>query len=192
MVHNYTRIWIKTNVCATAFFWAEAEKLNVVVLTSQSLTKDVPNARAFRSVGAPQRPPLYACAEMAGVGVGVGVFGRVWKRREALGRRVKHGGSGVCGVQLQRYNKTERTPMVWEPKEQGLRVRSLDEMPYRIRVITHEWIVMSDGTRLAARIWLPVSEIPVPALLEYIPYRKNDLTAFRCAQAPSNHLTCYM
>ena len=71
--------------------------------------------------------------------------------------------------------------MVWEPKEEGLRAYSLDDMPFRIRVITHEWIVMRDGTRLAARIWLPVSETSVPALLEYIPYRKNDFTALRCA-----------
>src|SRR5690625_4941216 len=40
---------------------------------------------------------------------------------------------------------------------------------------------MSDGTRLAARIWLPVDaeQNPVPAILEYIPYRKNDFTAIR-------------
>ena len=70
--------------------------------------------------------------------------------------------------------------MVWQPKQEGLRVRSLDSMPYKIRVITHTWIAMRDGVRLAARIWLPVTENPVPALLEYIPYRKNDFTALRC------------
>jgi len=38
---------------------------------------------------------------------------------------------------------------------------------------------MSDGCRLAAKIWLPenADSDPVPALLEYIPYRKNDGTA---------------
>lgn len=48
-----------------------------------------------------------------------------------------------------------------------------------IRVIEHTWIRLSDGCRLAARIWLPIDaeEAPVPALLEYIPYRKNDWTA---------------
>lgn len=42
-------------------------------------------------------------------------------------------------------------------------------------------IPLPDGTRLAARIWLPASahETPVPAVLEYIPYRKNDMTAPR-------------
>nr|WP_312748504.1 CocE/NonD family hydrolase [Candidatus Nitrospira neomarina] len=40
---------------------------------------------------------------------------------------------------------------------------------------------MSDGIRLAARIWLPEqSEAnPVPGILEYIPYRKRDGTAHR-------------
>ncbi|MFP4207330.1 MAG: CocE/NonD family hydrolase [Wenzhouxiangella sp.] len=35
------------------------------------------------------------------------------------------------------------------------------------------WIPMPDGTRLAARIWRPRDERPVPAILEYIPYRKR-------------------
>jgi putative CocE/NonD family hydrolase len=40
------------------------------------------------------------------------------------------------------------------------------------------WIEMRDGTRLAARIWLPRSahEAPVPAVLEYLPYRRRDGT----------------
>ncbi|MCL2163857.1 MAG: CocE/NonD family hydrolase [Oscillospiraceae bacterium] len=48
-------------------------------------------------------------------------------------------------------------------------------------MIRHIWIPLSDGTNLAARIWLPVDaeQNPVPAILEYLPYRKNDLTAFR-------------
>lgn len=56
-----------------------------------------------------------------------------------------------------------------------------DSFPYPIREIEHTTIPMPDGVRLAARIWLPVDaeERPVPAILEYIPYRKNDFTAFR-------------
>jgi uncharacterized protein len=40
---------------------------------------------------------------------------------------------------------------------------------------------MSDGTRLAARIWLPedAADDPVPAILEYLPYRKGDAFAKR-------------
>jgi putative CocE/NonD family hydrolase len=40
-------------------------------------------------------------------------------------------------------------------------------------------IPLPDGTRLYARIWRPVTEQPVPALLEYLPYRLSDWTAPR-------------
>lgn len=48
-----------------------------------------------------------------------------------------------------------------------------------IREIEHTWIPLADGTRLSARIWLPAAAhaAPVPAILEYIPYRKDDGTA---------------
>lgn len=54
---------------------------------------------------------------------------------------------------------------------------------HRVRLIDHTWIPMSDGCRLAARIWLPedAEASQVPAVLEYIPYRKNDATALRDA-----------
>ena len=57
------------------------------------------------------------------------------------------------------------------------------DFPYRIREIENTWIVLADGTRLAARIWLPedAARNPVPALLEYLPYRKSDGTAVRDA-----------
>ncbi|GAB2834490.1 CocE/NonD family hydrolase [Streptomyces daliensis] len=49
-----------------------------------------------------------------------------------------------------------------------------------VRVLRHVWIPLEDGTRLAARVWLPADATgPVPAVLEYIPYRKNDGTAPR-------------
>ncbi|MEO1789860.1 MAG: CocE/NonD family hydrolase [Pseudomonadota bacterium] len=43
------------------------------------------------------------------------------------------------------------------------------------------WIPMPDGARLAARLWLPAGaeNAPVPALLEYIPYRRRDRTRLR-------------
>ena len=46
------------------------------------------------------------------------------------------------------------------------------------------WIPLKDGTRLAARIWRPkdAEQNPVPAILEYLPYRKRDLTLARDAQ----------
>ncbi len=33
---------------------------------------------------------------------------------------------------------------------------------------------MADGVRLSARLWIPTGLEPVPAVLEYIPYRKSD------------------
>ena len=53
--------------------------------------------------------------------------------------------------------------------------------PRDVQVIEHVWIPMSDGCRLSARIWLPrdAPAHPVPAILEYIPYRKGDATAAR-------------
>jgi putative CocE/NonD family hydrolase len=58
-------------------------------------------------------------------------------------------------------------------------MRIKTNFPRVIREIENTWILMSDGARLAARIWLPVDaeQHPVPAILEYIPYRKDDSTA---------------
>ena len=50
-----------------------------------------------------------------------------------------------------------------------------------IEVIETVWIPMPDGVRLAARLWLPFEarQTPVPAILEYIPYRRRDRTRMR-------------
>ncbi len=52
-----------------------------------------------------------------------------------------------------------------------------------VRVVENTWLTLGDGTRLAVRIWLPedADTKPVPAILEYLPYRKNDGTARRDA-----------
>ena len=44
-------------------------------------------------------------------------------------------------------------------------------------------ITLSDGCRLSARVWRPVdaADDPVPAILEYLPYRKRDGTTARDA-----------
>ena len=46
-------------------------------------------------------------------------------------------------------------------------------------VVDPLWIQLDDGTRLCARMWLPVGAdaAPVPAILEYLPYRKDDVHA---------------
>ena len=53
--------------------------------------------------------------------------------------------------------------------------------PREVRAIEHVWIPLADGCRLAARLWLPAGaeSAPVPAILEYIPYRKRDGTRLR-------------
>ena len=55
-----------------------------------------------------------------------------------------------------------------------------------VKVIENQWIPMQDGVRLAARFWIPegAEQVPVPVVLEYLPYRlwddmrwRDDLTA---------------
>ncbi len=60
-------------------------------------------------------------------------------------------------------------------------MRTVTSLPHEVREDVHAWITMSDGVRLAARIWRPQDSdhAPVPAVLEMIPYRKQDLTAYR-------------
>ncbi len=52
------------------------------------------------------------------------------------------------------------------------------DFPHRIVEHPDMGIVLSDGVRLSARVWLPedATDLPVPAVLEYIPYRKRDGT----------------
>ena len=45
--------------------------------------------------------------------------------------------------------------------------------PHAVREIEHAWIPLRDGTRLAARLWLPETRARVPAVIEYIPYGKR-------------------
>ena len=55
------------------------------------------------------------------------------------------------------------------------------DLPHAVRVIEHVLIPLADGIRLAAKIWLPetADDNPVPAILEYIPYRKRDSSRMR-------------
>ncbi|SLN40841.1 Cocaine esterase [Roseovarius albus] len=50
-----------------------------------------------------------------------------------------------------------------------------------MKIDPDQGIVLSDGTRLSAKLWLPDEAITdtVPAILEYLPYRKSDGTAAR-------------
>ncbi len=51
--------------------------------------------------------------------------------------------------------------------------------PHKTREVLNLGIPLADGTRLAARLWLPedAESHPVPAIVEYIPYRQRDGTA---------------
>jgi putative CocE/NonD family hydrolase len=57
-------------------------------------------------------------------------------------------------------------------------MRVVTEFPRTIVENPDMGIVMPDGCRLSARVWMPedATENPVPAVLEYIPYRKRDGT----------------
>jgi len=60
-------------------------------------------------------------------------------------------------------------------------MRTVTSLPHEVHEEQHVWVPMSDGVRLAARIWRPeaAEREPVPAILEMIPYRKQDLTSYR-------------
>ncbi|TIO74072.1 MAG: CocE/NonD family hydrolase [Mesorhizobium sp.] len=62
-------------------------------------------------------------------------------------------------------------------------IRVVTDFPRKVREIEDLWIPMPDGVKLAARIWLPedADADPVPAILEYLPYRKRDGTVERDA-----------
>lgn len=57
------------------------------------------------------------------------------------------------------------------------------DFPRKVKEVENLWITMSDGIKLAARMWIPVdaAKKPVPAVLEYLPYRKRDGTFVRDA-----------
>ena len=58
------------------------------------------------------------------------------------------------------------------------------EFAHKVVQQENVWIPMPDGVRLAARLWLPESARfePVPAIFEYIPYRKRDSMRSRDTQ----------
>lgn len=61
-------------------------------------------------------------------------------------------------------------------------MRYVTELQHAVEAHENLWIPMSDGVDLACRLWLPGhadDEHPVPAVVEYIPYRKRDMTRAR-------------
>jgi uncharacterized protein len=64
-----------------------------------------------------------------------------------------------------------------------MKPKILKKFPRKTKEIENFFIPLSDGIKLAARMWLPVDveKSAVPALLEYLPYRKRDGTVVRDA-----------
>ncbi len=55
------------------------------------------------------------------------------------------------------------------------------EFPRKVVEYADMGIIMPDGTKLSARVWMPedATENPVPVILEHLPYRKRDGTIVR-------------
>jgi putative CocE/NonD family hydrolase len=82
-------------------------------------------------------------------------------------------GVGRATLSPLRLLDRPRPPFRSEPVSGG---REISE----IETIENVFITLNDGTRLAARLWLPPKSMrPAPAVLEYIPYRKRDGTRWR-------------
>ena len=60
-------------------------------------------------------------------------------------------------------------------------IKVVHEFPRDVQEIENTFIPLADGIQLAARIWMPEDalENPVPAILEFLPYRKRDGTIAR-------------
>ena len=62
-------------------------------------------------------------------------------------------------------------------------MKTIKTFPRKVKETPNTFITLPDGTKLAARIWMPVDtdKKPVPVVLEYLPYRKRDGTHARDA-----------
>lgn len=62
-------------------------------------------------------------------------------------------------------------------------MKTVTKFPHRYSETDDCWIPMPDGTRLAAKLWLPdiAATKPVPTIIEVLPYRKRDIYAPRDA-----------
>lgn len=56
------------------------------------------------------------------------------------------------------------------------------DLPFPVRVVEDLKVPLPDGTVLAAKAWMPEGAGRVPAILEYLPYRKRDGTRGRDAK----------
>ncbi|HJK99548.1 MAG TPA: CocE/NonD family hydrolase [Polyangiaceae bacterium LLY-WYZ-14_1] len=60
---------------------------------------------------------------------------------------------------------------------------AIDPAAHGVETLENVWIPLPGGQRMAARVWLPPGardgSRPAPAVFEYLPYRKRDLTRVR-------------
>jgi predicted acyl esterase len=61
-------------------------------------------------------------------------------------------------------------------------VSAVARFPHEVETEDPVFIALPDGTRLAATLWRPRVPEPVPAILEFLPYRRRDGTVFRDRQ----------
>ncbi|MDE3080427.1 MAG: CocE/NonD family hydrolase, partial [Paracoccaceae bacterium] len=60
-------------------------------------------------------------------------------------------------------------------------MQTVTDFPHKVNVTEDMAIVLSDGCRLSARVWMPEGAGPFPSILEFLPYRKRDGTTARDA-----------
>ncbi len=62
-------------------------------------------------------------------------------------------------------------------------MKTVKTFPRKVKETPNVFIPLRDGTKLAARLWMPTdaAKNPVPVILEYLPYRKRDGTVVRDA-----------
>src|SRR5215216_4203127 len=77
--------------------------------------------------------------------------------------------------------RLDRRPNISERQTRFDRDKSRLMTDRSFTTIENQWITLKDGTRLAARIWMPdnAEADPVPAVFEFLPYRKRDGTSPR-------------
>lgn len=62
-------------------------------------------------------------------------------------------------------------------------MKTVTDFPHKMTETADMTITLADGCRLSARVWMPENApmAPVPAILEFLPYRKRDGTTARDA-----------
>ena len=108
----------------------------------------------------------------------VHAFIRARHMSESAAREFQRHRRGLLRARLSR-----RTSRTRHRSPSGEPMKTVTDFPRKVKEIENLWIPLSDGIKLAARMWIPedAEEKPVPAILEYLPYRKRDGTIVRDA-----------